>query len=134
MRFVANEIIQTISRISSNIEREVSVAIDRRGKSCINYNRRLNICRNRNENNIRERRLSGVRVIHTHPNGYSNLSALDLSALLKLKLDAIVAIGVYDGKITDYSLGMITITDDLLDYQEKLNLSLDELLIYKYFR
>lgn len=123
----SEEIIQTISRISSNIEREISVAVDRRGKVVsitIGDSTSVEI----GMIDIRERRLSGARVIHTHPNGYSNLSALDLSALLKLKLDAIVAIGVYDGKITDYSLGMITITNDLLDYEEKLNLSLNELL------
>lgn len=123
----SEEIIQTISRISSNIEREISVAVDRRGKVVsitIGDSTSVEI----GMIDIRERRLSGVRVIHTHPNGYSNLSALDLSALLKLKLDAVVAIGVYDGKITDYSLGMITITNDLLDYEEKLNLSLNELL------
>lgn len=123
----SEEIINTISRISSNIEREISVAVDRRGKVVsitIGDSTSVEI----GMIDIRERRLSGVRVIHTHPNGYSNLSALDLSALLKLKLDAVVAIGVYDGKITDYSLGMITITNDLLDYEEKLNLSLNEVL------
>lgn len=123
----SEEIINTISRISSSIEREVSVAVDRRGKVVsitIGDSTSVEI----GMIDIRERRLSGVRVIHTHPNGYSNLSALDLSALLKLKLDAVVAIGVYDGKITDYSLGMITITNDSLDYEEKLNLSLNELL------
>ncbi len=51
--------------------------------------------------------MAGVRIIHTHPNGMSNLSALDISALLKLKLDAIVAIGIYEGKILDCSLGML---------------------------
>ena len=121
------EIINIISRLSSIIEREISVAIDRRGKVvsvAIGDSTSVEI----GMIDIREKRLSGVRVIHTHPNGFSNLSALDLSALLKLKLDAIVAIGVYNGNITDYSLGMITITNDLLDYDEKLNLSLDELL------
>ena len=121
------EIINIISRISSVIEREISVAIDRRGKVvsvAIGDSTSVEI----GMIDIREKRLSGVRVVHTHPNGFSNLSALDLSALLKLKLDAIVAIGVYNGNITDYSLGMITITNDLLDYDEKLNLSLDELL------
>ena len=121
------EIINIISRISSVIEREISVAIDRRGKVvsvAIGDSTSVEI----GMIDIREKRLSGVRVVHTHPNGFSNLSALDLSALLKLKLDAIAAIGVYNGNITDYSLGMITITNDLLDYDEKLNLSLDELL------
>ena len=123
----SSEIINIISRISSVIEREISVAIDRRGKVvsvAIGDSTSVEI----GMIDIREKRLSGVRVVHTHPNGFSNLSALDLSALLKLKLDAIVAIGVYNGNITDYSLGMITITNDLLDYDEKLNLSLDELL------
>ena len=121
------EIINIISRLSSLIEREISVAIDRRGKVlsvAIGDSTSVEI----GMIDIREKRLSGARVIHTHPNGYSNLSALDISALLKLKLDAIVAIGVYNGVITDYSLGMLTITNDLLDYEENLNISLEELL------
>lgn len=123
----SEEIINIISRLSSTIEREISVAIDRRGKVVsvtIGDSTSVEI----GMIDIREKRLSGVRVVHTHPNGFSNLSALDMSALLKLKLDAIVAIGVYNGNITDYSLGMITINDDLLDYEEYLNLSLDKLL------
>ncbi len=123
----SQEIINTIARVSSIIEREISVAVDRRGKVvsvAIGDSTSVEV----GMIDIREKRLSGVRVIHTHPNGFSNLSALDLSALLKLKLDAIMAIGVYNGNITDYSLGMITITDDLLDYEEKLNLSLEQLL------
>ena len=123
----SEEIINIISRLSSTIEREISVAIDRRGKVVsvtIGDSTSVEI----GMIDIREKRLSGVRVVHTHPNGFSNLSALDMSALLKLKLDAIVAIGVYNGNITDYSLAMITINDDLLDYEEYLNLSLDKLL------
>ena len=37
--------------------------------------------------------LNGLRCIHTHPNGNSNLSSADLSALNNLKLDMIVALG-----------------------------------------
>ncbi|MCR1949527.1 MULTISPECIES: GTPase HflX [unclassified Clostridium] len=121
------EIIEVISRLTSILEREISVAVDRRGKVvsvAIGDSTSVEV----SMIDIREKRLSGVRVIHTHPNGFSNLSALDLSALLKLKLDAIMAIGVYEGKVTDCSLGMITITDDLLDYEEKLNLSIEEVL------
>ena len=108
------EIIDIISRLTSILDREISIAIDRRGKIvsiAIGDSTSVELAMI----DIREKRLSGVRVIHTHPNGFSNLSALDLSALLKLKLDAIMAIGVYDGKITDYSLAMLTITNDLLD-------------------
>ena len=121
------EVIETISRVSSIIEREVSVAIDRRGKVvsvAVGDSTSVEIPML----DIREKRLSGVRVIHTHPNGFSNLSALDLTALLKLKLDAIMAIGIFKGKIIDFSVGMITINDDILDYEEKGQLSIEEVL------
>ena len=38
--------------------------------------------------------LSRVRVIHTHPSGSAKLSALDLTALSSLMLDAICALGI----------------------------------------
>ena len=120
------EIIEVISRVSSFIEREVSVAIDRRGniKSiAIGDSTSVEL----ETLDIREKKLAGVRIIHTHPNGMSNLSALDISALIKLKLDAIVAIGIYEGKILDCSLGMLTVNDDKLDYEEKGNIPLKEI-------
>ena len=120
------EIIEVISRVSSFIEREVSVAIDRRGKIksiAIGDSTSVEI----ETLDIREKKLAGVRIIHTHPNGMSNLSALDISALIKLKLDAIVAIGIYEGKILDCSLGMLTVNDDKLDYEEKGNIPLKEI-------
>ena len=120
------EIIEVISRVSSFIEREVSVAIDRRGniKSiAIGDSTSVEI----ETLDIREKKLAGVRIIHAHPNGMSNLSALDISALIKLKLDAIVAIGIYEGKILDCSLGMLTVNDDKLDYEEKGNIPLKEI-------
>ncbi len=120
------EIIEVISRISSFIEREISVAIDRRGNIktiAIGDSTSVEI----ETLDIREKRLAGVRIIHTHPNGMSNLSALDISALLKLKLDAIVAIGIYEGKILDWSLGMLTVFNDTLDYEETSHISLEEL-------
>lgn len=120
------EIIEVISRVSSFIEREVSVAIDRRGniKSiAIGDSTSVEI----ETLDIREKKLAGVRIIHTHPNGMINLSALDISALIKLKLDAIVAIGIYEGKILDCSLGMLTVNDDKLDYEEKGNIPLKEI-------
>lgn len=119
-------IIETISRISANIEREISVAIDRKGNTvsvAIGDSTSVEI----EALDIREKKLAGVRIIHTHPNGMSNLSALDISALLKLKLDAIMAAGIYGGKIIDCSLGMLTVFDDKLDYEEIQHISTEEL-------
>lgn len=120
------EILDIISRISSFIEREVSVAINRKGNVtsiAIGDSTSVEVP----IIDIEEKRLSGVRVIHTHPNGYCNLSALDLTALLKLKLDAIVSVAIIDGKIVDFSLGMLTVYNDKLETEERKNLSLEQI-------
>ncbi len=121
------DIIEKMCMVSSAIEREVSVSIDRKGnvKSVAvgdSTSVELPLL------DIREGRLAGVRIIHTHPNGFCNLSALDLSALLKLKLDCIVAVGVYENKIIDYSLGNLRVKDNTLLFEEKSHLSFGELV------
>lgn len=119
------EILNIISRISSLIEREISVGINRKGNVtsvAIGDSTSVEVP----IIDIEEKRLSGVRVIHTHPNGYCNLSALDLTALLKLKLDAIVSVAVVDGNIIDFSLGMLTLYNNKLETEEKSNLSLEQ--------
>ena len=119
-------ILETIARVSNFIEREVSVAIDRRGNTvsvAVGDSTSVEIP----TLDIREKKLAGVRIIHTHPNGFSNLSAMDISALLKLKLDAIVAVGITDAGITDFSLGMLTVIDDVLDYEENQHLTYEEI-------
>ncbi|MDD6794335.1 MAG: GTPase HflX [Clostridiaceae bacterium] len=124
---VSNEIVSIMTRVSAAIEREISVAIDRKGKVhsvAIGDSSSVELPLL----DIRDARLSGIRVVHTHPNGLCNLSALDLSALLKLKLDAIISIGIYEGEITDFSLGMLNVYNDVLIYEEKSNLSYEELL------
>ncbi|NLK94913.1 MAG: GTPase HflX [Clostridiales bacterium] len=124
-------IIEKIVKISTIIEREVSVAIDRKGKVhsiAIGDSTSVELPLI----DIKEQKLSGIRIIHTHPNGYSNLSALDLSALLKLKLDAIVAIGILGGNIIDTSLGTLMVKNETLICEEEGKLSLDELLKIKF--
>lgn len=120
------EILNIIARVSSLIEREVSVAINRKGNVtsvAIGDSTSVEVP----IIDIEEKRLSGVRVIHTHPNGYCNLSALDLTALLKLKLDTIVSVAIIEGKIIDFSLGMLTLYNNKLEFEEKKNLSLEEI-------
>lgn len=120
------EILCMISRLSSFIEREISVAINRKGtvtSIAIGDSTSVEVPLI----DIEEKRLAGIRVIHTHPNGYCNLSALDLTALLKLKLDAIMSVAVIDGKIIDFSLGMLSLYNDKLETEEKMNLSLQEI-------
>lgn len=64
-------------------------------------------------------RLSGVRCVHTHPNGNSALSGVDISALKNKRFDAMIAIGVTapDFAQSTITFGMITGMDENEQYQ-----------------
>ncbi|MGU8762222.1 GTPase HflX [Clostridium perfringens] len=121
------DMINIISRLSSQIEREISVGINRKGKVisvAIGDSSSVEIPLI----DIHEKRLSGVRIIHTHPSGVSRLSALDISALMKLKLDTIMAIAVEEGKAKDASLGFCYVENEILISEEAPHLTIDKCL------
>ncbi|MDK0917449.1 GTPase HflX [Clostridium perfringens] len=121
------DMINIISRLSSQIEREISVGINRKGKVisvAIGDSSSVEIPLI----DIHEKRLSGVRIIHTHPSGVSRLSALDISALMKLKLDTIMAIAVEEGKAKDASLGFCYVENEILISEETPHLTIDKCL------
>ncbi|MGL5821881.1 MAG: GTPase HflX [Sarcina sp.] len=121
------EIVDIISKVSNELEREVSVAVSRKGKVisvAIGDSTSVEIPLI----DINEKKLSGVRIIHTHPNGICRLSALDVSALLKLKLDLVAAIAIEEGVIKDASLGFCTVQNDVLLCEEYPHLTIDQML------
>ena len=121
------DMINIISRLSSQIEREISIGINRKGKVisvAIGDSSSVEIPLI----DIHEKRLSGVRIIHTHPSGVSRLSALDISALMKLKLDTIMAIAVEEGKAKDASLGFCYVENEILISEEAPHLTIDQCL------
>ncbi|MGL4740516.1 MAG: GTPase HflX [Sarcina sp.] len=121
------EIVNIIAKVSNELEREVSVAVSRKGKVisvAIGDSTSVEIPLI----DINEKKLSGVRIIHTHPNGICRLSALDVSALLKLKLDLVAAIAIEDGSIKDASLGFCTVQNDVLLCEEYPHLTIDQML------
>ena len=58
-------------------------------------------------------RLSGIRCIHTHPNGDGRLSEVDVNSLLNLNLDAMVALGVRDGAVKEAYVGLPAVRDGI---------------------
>lgn len=125
------ELSSIMCSITNQIGREISTAVDRKGKIvsvAIGDSTSVEIPLI----DIRERKLSGVRVIHTHPSGSSMLSALDLSALLKLKLDCIAALAEEDGKCGEVSIGFCAIENDTLVSEIIGPLSLDKASEYRY--
>ncbi|GAA0177311.1 GTPase HflX [Clostridium sediminicola] len=125
---IANyEMIEIIAEISFEIKKEISVAINRKGK-VINVSIGDSASVELPLIDLKDKKLSGVRVIHTHPNGNPMLSAIDLSALLQLKLDAIVAVGVDEGTINGLSIGFCGFKDNLLITEELAPMSIEKAL------
>ena len=106
-----------ISEISNKINREINIAIDRNG-NVIDISIGDSSTVNLPLIPVYDKKLSGVRIVHTHPGGNPHLSSVDVSALIKLKLDCIVSIGVSDNGITGYEVAICSIVNDELSYDK----------------
>ena len=126
---LSEELVEVLVEVTKDLGREVSATIDRKGKIISmaigdSSTVELPII------DIREGRLSAVRIVHTHPNGNSRLSALDMSALVKLKLDCIVAIGITEKEDLKYNIGFCEIEKNILVEEEIGPLNIDEVIKY----
>lgn len=106
--FVSRELIENMADISSQTGREISVFLSRQGKV-------LDVSLGDQQTvlmpYIRKRRgdqgISGVRCIHTHPDGSAMLSEVDISTLLSSRLDAMAAVSVREGIAKSICAGFI---------------------------
>jgi len=126
---LSEELVDILVEVTRDLKREVSAAIDRKGKIISmaigdSSTVELPII------DIREGRLSGVKIVHTHPNGNSRLSALDMSALIKLKLDCIVAIGISEVEDLKYNIGFCGIENNILIEEEVGPLGIEQVIEY----
>lgn len=128
---LTEELANLLKEVTLELEREVSVAIDRKG-SVVSVAIGDSSTVDMPEINIKEGKLSSIRVIHTHPNGNPKLSALDISALLKLKLDCIVAIGVSKDNPLYFNLGFCDVRNNILIEEEVGPLSIGKLLEFNF--
>ncbi len=106
--FAPPELISLLAEYSADINREIAIYITRDGEvvdiiigeldsvSLTDYRLRRN-----------SKRLSGVRCIHTHPNGVGELSDVDISALKTIRFDAMAAIGVRDRQAREVGAGFL---------------------------
>lgn len=123
-------LITTLADITKRINREISVMIDRRGKvHSISIGNTYSVGLPLIDKRIKRRTLSGFRNIHTHPSGNSNLSELDLTALLDLKLDLMVAIGVKKGVANSIDIAHLSMEEEKqFVIKKKGPYSIDELM------
>jgi GTPase len=120
------ELVETLKEVSENVNREVSVAVNRRGtivSIAVGDSSTVEIP----EIADREKHLSGIRIIHTHPNGNSTLSAVDISALIKYKLDCMLAIGISEGEFTDATMGFCSVSNSRITAETTRKLKLEEM-------
>lgn len=99
--FLTRDLSEKLAVLTEKIGREISVYLSRGGSVedvSIGDASTVSMPEMRLVRNID--RLCGVRCIHTHPNGSGYLSDVDLGTLNSMRLDAMVAIGVRDGRPT----------------------------------
>ncbi|WP_426351178.1 GTPase HflX [Alloiococcus sp. CFN-8] len=126
--YFSRELVEVLNTITALINKELCVVINRRGKIT-----GVSVGKISSAEipaiDASGRRLSGFRVIHTHPSGDSKLSSMDISALMNLKLDAIAAIGVNeDISSVKINIGLCDIHNNSLTYKELNGLSLEKAL------
>ncbi|MEY8763507.1 MULTISPECIES: GTPase HflX [Clostridium] len=124
----SREIVGIIWNFSIYLNREISVAVNRRGE-VVNVTIGNSSTVDIGKFTSLENRLSGIRIIHTHPGSRARLSMVDVSALTKLKLDCIAAVGIKNGVI-ELCMGFCKIEDKLIKAEISNEITLDEGLQY----
>lgn len=108
--FAPYELLCILAEITEDTGKEVSVYLSRQGdveSVAVGESDRVSleaITMRRSEE-----RLSGLRCIHTHPGGNARLSEVDLQSLKKLRLDAMSAVGVLNGKPSAVGMAVLGI-------------------------
>ena len=124
----ALEILEIIKTVTERINREISVTIDRRGHVTeVTIGDSASVSLPVVE--FGERKLSGYRIVHTHPNGISRLSALDLSAVLKMRLDCMAALAC-NTEVPRITIGFPTVSEGVLVAELTKEMSLEEALAF----
>ncbi len=110
---IPQELALTVARISAQINREISVLLNRRGFIVdISIGDSSTVSLPQLAQRRGSMRLSGIRCIHTHPSGGGMLSSVDVATLQKLKLDVMLAVGISDGEPSEIYAGCITPDSD----------------------
>ncbi len=106
---IPDELLLYICRLSHELRKQVAILIDRKGRVthvAAGSDRRI-VIPNLGQRRVAEKRLSGLRCIHTHLRG-ETLTQDDLNDLLLLRLDAMASVSVSaDGTPGKITLGHI---------------------------
>src|SRR5450756_1299426 len=101
------ELLDILAFATSQINREIALYLDRKGRiTDVGIGDSKTVALGAVEGKRNGRRLSGIRCIHTHPEDSGMLSAVDVSSLKQLRLDAMIAVGVREGHVQEVFVGV----------------------------
>lgn len=101
------ELLDILAFATSQINREIALYLDRKGRiTDVGIGDSKTVALGAVEGKRNGRRLSGIRCIHSHPEDSGMLSAVDVSSLKQLRLDAMIAVGVREGHAKEVFVGV----------------------------
>ncbi|WP_347489449.1 GTPase HflX [Desulfoscipio sp. XC116] len=128
---ISLEIVRIIADISGGSQRELAVFIDRQGQVVsVGVGDAATVQLKAQSKRRGAYRLAGLRCIHTHPSGNGQLSTVDYAALYDMRLDAMVALGVLEGKAKEAWLACLEPQDGQItkNFQNYGPMSIDQLV------
>lgn len=125
---ISVELADRMAFLTGELNREIVLYINRRGQILtVSVGNSKTAPLREAEGRRSLARLSGIRCIHTHPNGESRLSQADLSSLREMRFDLMAAIAVTEGKVNEISFAVLAGWDGTTPMtQEYSPLSLEE--------
>jgi len=102
------ELAQKLLEITADLKRELAIYLNRRGQvTAVAVGDISTVVLPEIDGRRAANRLSGIRCIHTHPSGNTELSGVDIASLKQVRFDMMAALGQRDD-IIQVSFGIIT--------------------------
>lgn len=136
-QIITPEFAREMAYLTSILQREIAVYINRRGKvAAVSLGEQSTAPLPEIDGRRSEKRLSGIRCIHTHPHGHGALSNVDMSALALFRLDCMVALGIAKEEINGCGLGFVAPDNGKLGNKVWVEgpLALEKLTAYPYLK
>lgn len=126
---ITAELAQAMLAITADLKREIAVYINRRGQvTAVAVGDISTVVLPAIDGRRSTNRLSGIRCIHTHPNGDTELSGVDVASLKEIRFDLMAALGQVDG-IIQVSFSIIAdMKNDAFETQMVGPLSLEDFI------
>ena len=109
--YIPDELSGMMKRVTVELSREVAICLDRRNRVvAISLGDSRSVSLPDAGGKRSALRLSGIRLLHTHPNGSPRPSEVDLNSLRTMRYDSMIVIGVNTEKetVTGISAAMLT--------------------------